>query len=265
MSDTRAELLLSILRDSKDPHERDVASNELLNEVFRGYPFDLLVPILHGDDPRMVESIAWILSELGSGRASSIVPGPDYPGTAAYMGEVDWLLGYPARQVRTHAIGSVLSAASAADGATIAKALRQATDPERPIRYFVLRLLAHGSDDQLAAGLANLEQGPIREQLEWLLTQGGDPAYTAEVVRRIDEGAELEGMFALAAAVRVGRYDLAPIEHASHSSNEDVARFASLAIKNLAFLAKRRERGMLSRDFMWHGELPRVDAPRSES
>ena len=258
MSNTRAEQLLAILRESHDPHERDVASNELLNEVFRGYPFDLLVPILHGDDPRMVESIAWILSELGSGRASSIVPGPDYPGTAAYMGEVDWLLGYPTVHVRAHAIGSVLSAATAADGATIAKALRQATDLDRAIRFFVLRLLSFGGDDQLGAGLANLEPGPVREQLEWLLTQGGDPAHTADVVRRLDEGAELEGMFALAAAVRVGRHDLAPIEHASHSRNEDVARFASLAIKNLAFLARRRERGMLGRDLMWHGELPRV-------
>jgi hypothetical protein len=266
MSSTRAEQLLSILRDSHDPHERDVASNELLNEVFRGYPFDLLVPILHGDDPRMVESIAWILSELGSGRASSIVPGPDYPGTAAYMDELNWLLGYPTIHVRFHAIGSVLLAASAVDGATIAKAIRQAADPERPIRFMVLRLLAYGSEGQLRAGLANLEQGPVREQLEWLVTPGCDPANTAEVVRRIDEGAELEAMFALAAAVRVGRYDLNPIEHASHSSNGDVASFAGLAIKNLAFLAKRKgSSGMLGRDMMWHGELPQVDAPRSES
>jgi hypothetical protein len=242
ISSVRADQLIATLRESRDVHERDEASYELLKEVFHGYPFDLLVPILHGDDPRMVESVAWVLSELGSGRAGAIVPGPDYPGIAEYMDEVDWLLGYPTTAVRFHSIGSVLSAASAADGTTIAKALRQATDHQRAIRYVVLRLLAYGSDDQLRAGLANLEQGPVREQLEWLLTQGGDPARSADVVHRLDEGAELERMFALAAAVRVGRYDLGPLEHASRSSNEDVAKFATLGIKNVAFLEKRRLR-----------------------
>jgi hypothetical protein len=235
MSSARAGQLIATLRESRDVHERDFASYELLKEVFHGYPFDLLVPLLHDDDPRMVESVAWILSELGDGTAR-------YPGTARYMDEVDWLLGHPKWDVRFVAISSVLSAASAADGATVAKAVRLATDDERPVRSQVVRLLAYGSEDQLLGGLPNLDQGPVRQLLEWLLDQGSDPAYSQDIVRRLDDADELVRMFALAATVRVGRYDLGPIEHATRSSDEAVARFATLGIKSLAFLEKRRSR-----------------------
>ena len=231
----RADQLIATLRESRDVHERGAASYELLEEVFDGYPFDLLVPLLHDDDPRMVESVAWILSELGDGTAR-------YSGTARYMDEVDWLLGHSKLEVRFWAISSVLDAASAADGATVAKAVRLATDDERSVRSQVVRLLAYGSEDQLLGGLANLDQGPVRQLLEWLLDQGTDPAYSQDIVRRLDDDDELVRMFALAGTVRVGRYDLGPIEHATRSSDEDVAEFAALGIKNLAFLEKRRLR-----------------------
>jgi hypothetical protein len=231
----RAAQLVTILQESHDRHERDVASNALLDEVFRGYPFDKLVPFLHGDDPGMVESIAWILSELGEG-------GPAYAGTAAYMPEVDRLLGNSAVVVRLHAILAVMSAAGKSDGVTIAKAIRQATDGSSAIRSMVRLLLAYGTDEQLRAGLANLQAGAVCEELEWLLNRGSDPALSSDVVRRLDNGDELGRMFALAAAARVGRYDSRPLEHASRSSDEDVSKFAALAIKNVAFQEKRRAR-----------------------
>jgi hypothetical protein len=180
----------------------------------------------------MVESISWILSELGEG-------GPAYAGTAAYMSEVDLLLGNSSVVVRLNAILAVMAAASESDGVTITKAIRQATDDSSAIRSMVRLLLAYGSDDQLRAGLANLQAGAVREQLEWLLGQGGDPAHSSDIVGRLDNDEELVRMFALAATVRVGRYDLGPLEHASRSSDEDVAKFAALGIKNVAFKEKR--------------------------
>jgi hypothetical protein len=103
-------------------------------------------------------------------------------------------------------------------------------------------LLPYCSDARLRAGLTNLQADAVREQLEWLLTRGSDPAHSPDIVDRLDNDDELVRMFALAAAVRVGRYDSGPLEHASRSSDEEVSEFAALGLKNVAFREKRRLR-----------------------
>lgn len=218
MSTLRADLVIADLRRAHDREKSDMAANALLNEVFAGYPAERLLPLLGDQNPHVVVSTAWILSELGD-RA------------APYIGAIDQLLVHPQREVRYWAIQAVLAAASQTDGSTIAKAISLIMDPERAVRIQAVQLLAHASDEQLSGAVPYLDSRHLHALLKWLLDDDNDQEYSNQILARLDAGDEVTRRFAAAAAVRVGRVNPLPLEKAAASADDIVSFIAQLTQK----------------------------------
>ncbi|MFI6736841.1 hypothetical protein ACIBI9_28270 [Nonomuraea sp. NPDC050451] len=191
-----------------DDDELGVAANDLLHELFSGYPVENLARLLHAGDDTCVRTGTWLLSELGE-RA------------APMTGELPALLAHPLRYVRFYALDVVL--VNGRHGDVLAPALKLAQDPEAAVRWKALSFLAGASQDQLAAGASRLEDGRVRDLTEWL---AGGPA-PRDVVARLGDPDLATRLFAAAAAARLAAEDTGPLEAAAGAEDREISSFAS--------------------------------------
>jgi hypothetical protein len=192
--------------------ENDSSANDLLTELFRGYPVESLRRLLRSDEEPAVKAGAWILSELGV-RA------------APMMTDIVALLGHPLRYVRFFAVDAVLAAATAEDGAAVAAAIELTDDPDDAVRWKVLTFLAWASAEQLAAGVEHLRP-PLRDRTEWLARAGSGAVAGSDVLAALDGPDRLARLFAAAATVRLAGRDRDLLRHAAASSDAEVSSFA---------------------------------------
>lgn len=185
-----------------------VAANDLLHELFSGYPVENLTRLLRAGDDTCVRTGTWLLSELGE-RAAPLT------------GELPVLLGHPLRHVRFFALDVVL--VNGRHGGVLAPALKLTQDPEAAVRWKALSFLAGASQDQLAAGAAGLEAGRVRDLTEWL---AGRPA-SRDVVARLGDSDLTTRLFAAAAAARLAAEDTGPLEAAARAEDREISSFAS--------------------------------------
>lgn len=190
----------------------DSSANDLLSEVFHGYPVENLRRLLHSDEETAVKAGAWILSELAE-RA------------APMMADIVALLGHPLRYVRFFALDAVLTSATADDGAAVATAIGLINDPDDAVRWKALTFLAWASADQLAASVAHLRP-PLRGLTEWLARASSGAATGRDVLTALDDPDRLARVFAAAAAVRLARRDRGLLERAAASADQEVSTFA---------------------------------------
>jgi hypothetical protein len=191
----------------------DTLTNELLAEVFHGYPVTELRRLLYSDTEAAVRAGAWIVSELAADAAPLI-------------DDIAVLLGHRLRYVRFYAVDAALTAARPADGPVIARVIGMINDPDDAVRWKVLDFLTRASDEQLAAAVPLLTDATLRMHAGWLLRAATDPAAAADVLARLDHPDRLARVFAVAAAARQAELDRSLLERAVGSADEEVSSFA---------------------------------------
>jgi hypothetical protein len=207
------DLIERIRTHSADGDVVGPAANDLLSELFEGYPVENLGRLLHSGDDATVRTGTWLLSELGDL-------------AAPMMAEVPALLAHPLRQVRFFAVEVVLMNGDARHGPTIAQVLNLSEDPDDAVRWKVLQFLDAASTDQLAAGASCLEAGRLRELADWLVlqeTQGPDPR---GVVARLEAPDPVTRLFGAAAAARLSDEETSLLEHAATVEDGEIRSFA---------------------------------------
>ncbi|GLW11660.1 hypothetical protein Misp01_67880 [Microtetraspora sp. NBRC 13810] len=208
---TRAgdDLIERIRRHSADGDVVGPAANDLLSELFDGYPVESLRMFLHSGDDSLVRTGTWLLSELG-------------PLAAPLMGEVPALLAHPLRQVRFFAVDVVLMNADAHDGPVIAQVVNLSADPDVAVRWKALEFLAAASAGQLSAGVSRLESGQVRELAEWLLRQESEEPSPDDVAARLEAPDPLVRRFAAAAAARLSDEEPDLLAYVAAAQDEEI-------------------------------------------
>lgn len=160
-------------RLSQNPDD-GVAANDLLEELGRGYPIEILKAFLESINPRKVRVGVWIASELGA-KAASLVD------IAAS------LLSHPDRYVRFYAVDFIFSCASSTNVRPTAEAVCRIDDEDSSVRWKVMRLLAHvplatikSVDNYVTCG-AN--DDAIRNGLRQLLDETTSGAIVHDMIR----------------------------------------------------------------------------------
>ncbi|MGW0191845.1 hypothetical protein [Nonomuraea sp. NPDC003201] len=189
------------------------AANDLLAELYAGYPVENLGRLLHSDDEVVVRTGTWLLSELGEL-------------AAPMMDEVPALLSSPIRNVRYFAIEVVLSNADDRHGSAIARVMSMSTEYDAAVRWKVLEFLSEASTDQLQAGASSLEAGPVKESAEWLVRQDDEEPDPRDVLARLEGPDPTARLFAAAAAARLSDEDTGLLEHAVNAEDEEIRSFA---------------------------------------
>lgn len=213
---TRAgdELIGRILAHPADDDVVGPAANDLLTELYAGYPVENLTRLLHSGDDRVLRTAAWLLSELGD-LAEPLVD------------EVPALLSSPIRSVRYDAIEVALENAGERHGPVVAQVMALSEDPESGVRWKVLEFLAEASIEQLEAGAACLPPGRLKELAEWLILQDGEEPDLAGIVIRLEAGDPVTRLFAAAAAAGLSdEDDTHLLEHAARAEEEEIRSFA---------------------------------------
>ena len=203
----RGDQLLERIRAGEDGD----AANDLLKEMFRGFPVERLRELLESSDERAVKSGAWIASELGA----SFAP---------LMAEARRLLEHPVPQVRFFALDVLLVNGTEhfADELGLAAAL--VDDPEESVRWKATRFLARATDAQLAAARTHVPDAMLARELEWLSRSEARDAH--EIEERLKAGERLTRRFAAAAAARVETDD-SPLNVAAQSDDPEIRAFAA--------------------------------------
>ncbi|MEW9555329.1 hypothetical protein [Nonomuraea sp. NPDC050783] len=209
---TGDELVRRILDDETSSRARSRATSYLLRELGRGYPVERLAPLLMSDDPEVVQSGAWLVSEMGG---KGVV----------LRGLITRLLDHAADRVRFHALDSLLCWATPADGVAIATAISKVIDTSSAVRWKALRFLAALGRSELEAGAASL-QGRLKELTLWLAGHEMDAFDRSEILTRLDASEPLVRSFAVAAAARMSWQDPSLLAHAKQSTDDDIREFA---------------------------------------
>jgi hypothetical protein len=216
-------------------------SNDLLKEMFDGYPVEKLIPLLRSDDDEIAKVGAFVAEELAA-KAAPLMP------------DLMRLLGHRNSRVRFDILDAVLTAATPSDGEAIACALTLINDPGRNVRFKALKFLVCADREQLVAGLPHVSDRDIATGLGWLLDteeSPGDDGY-AEIESRIDDEDRLVRWFAAVAATRISRrnldplnpdsLNLGPLNHAAESSDEELREFAARQQRELPEELERLQR-----------------------
>jgi hypothetical protein len=218
---TGDDLIERILTHPADDDVMGPAANDLLSELYAGYPVENLGRLLHSDDEKVLGTGAWLLSEL-----SELA--------APMMDEVPALLSSPIRNVRYHATAVALENADERHGPVIAQVMNLSRDPESAVRWKVLEFLTEASLEQLEAGASCLPAGQVKELAEWLILQDGEEPDLAGIVIRLDAGDPVTRLFAAAAAASLSdEGDTNLLEHAAMAGEEEIRSFAQERLTEL--------------------------------
>ncbi|MFI9557852.1 hypothetical protein [Nonomuraea endophytica] len=196
-----------------DDETRGQVANDLLDELFGGYPVENLRTLLHSGDDDAVQNGAWLLSELGEG-------------AAPLLDEVPGLLAHPRLQVRFFAVEFVLLATDERHGDVIAQVLTLTRDADTAIRWQVLHFLAMASTEQLMAGLSRLIDPEVGRLTAWLVASDTEDPDPGEVVAGMDGDDPVARLFAAAIATRMAEDDAALLRHATRARDEEISSFA---------------------------------------
>jgi hypothetical protein len=207
-------------------------SNDLLNEFFRGYPIENLVKLLRSGDERVVQSGAWIASELAK----------DAKPILRYLIP---LFDYPNAKVRYSCVETALTAATDEDGEVMGSAVSRITDDDRPVRKMAFELIARADRSPLVAGVPYVKDPQIAALLEWVLEVEGESRDDDEIASRLRESDGLAQIFAAAAAARIYGRNPHYLQLAASLGESDAQ---SLAASELAWLTKMDEQAQRRRE-----------------
>ncbi|MEU1389588.1 MULTISPECIES: hypothetical protein [unclassified Nonomuraea] len=217
---TGDDLMARILARPADDEARGQAANDLLNELFDGYPVENLRVLLRSGDDDAVQTGAWLLSELGE---------PAEP----LLDEVPGLLAHPRAQVRFFAVEFVLLAADERHADVIAQTLALSRAADTAIRWKVLHFLAMASTEQLMAGLSRLADPEVGRLTAGLVASDTEDPDPGEVVAALEGDDPVARLFAAAIATRMAEDDPALLRLAARVGDEEVGSFAQWQLMRL--------------------------------
>lgn len=185
----------------------------LLSAFFAGYPIATLRQFLSSDNPATVKAAVWIASELAE-RAAPL------------LDEIGSLLTHPLAYVRFFAIDCVLACATGDDGAVLARTVGLLHDPDSGVRWKVMHFLAKASIEQLRASIDFLDDTHLCENVSWLLSHPRVPPVPDALLAKLTSSDSDDRMFAVGAAARGERVDLAALRAAASMDDKEIAAFA---------------------------------------
>ncbi|MEV1238976.1 hypothetical protein AB0L53_42860 [Nonomuraea sp. NPDC052129] len=197
------------------------AANDLLSELYAGYPVENLARLLHSGEEVVVGVASWLLSELAEL-------------AAPMMDELPALLSSPVRNTRYNAITVALASTDGRHGPILAQVINLSLDPDRAIRWKILEFLTEASIEQLEAGASCLPPGQLKELVEWLILQDEEESDRTGIVIRMEEGDPLTRLFAGAAAASLSHKDDTDLlAHAAMARDEAIRSFAQTRLERL--------------------------------
>jgi len=206
--------------------------NELLKEMFRGYPVENLVQLLSSGNEQVVQSGTWIASELAR----------DARPILRYLIP---LFDHPNVRVRYYSVETVLTAATDEDGEVVGNAISRITDNERPVRRMAFELMARADRSPLVAGVPYIEDPEIIALLKWAMEVDSESRDDDEIAARLRESDGLGWLFAVVAAARVYGRNPYYLQLAASLGENDAQ---SLAASELAWLSKLEEQAERRRE-----------------
>jgi hypothetical protein len=212
---SRGDELIELLSETEPGPAADAAADELLTELFRGYPLERLRTLVRHPGPAAARAGAWLLSELGE-RAAPLAD------------ELPALLGHDLKYVRFFALDPVAVTAGAEDGAVIAQAIDLVSDPEAAVRWKAMTVVSRLTDVQLTAGRRGIGDDDLRDLLVWL--EEADPT---AIIARLTDDDPLVRRFGAVAAARTVSTTRSPLELAAASPDEEIASFARGEVRKL--------------------------------
>jgi hypothetical protein len=179
-----------LIRRLLDGDTDDSLPNELLKEIFAGFPQERLRDLLASDLPVAVKAAAWIMSELG-------------PSARPLLQDAVPLLTHEARSARFFALDVVLMCADRNDGAIVAAAIRLIEDQDEAIQWKAMRFLTALPQALFAVAKPYLPER-FHIPLDWLLESGVNDAFTQFLETQLSDSDVPRRRFAAVAAARLG-------------------------------------------------------------
>jgi hypothetical protein len=216
------ELLEELLRNPLKFEEQGRAY-QLLQEYFKGYPLDTLIPLLSSSDVLVTRAAIWIASELGDDATDLI----DY---------IIPLTRFDDRYIKYHAIECIMVCSTDKYADEFIHVVCQLHDNDSVIRLLTMRLVANGINIQFKAALDKLgSDDPFSTihmyGLKVLLE--GNAIENKTVLQMIDDDRLLIKRYGAIASQRL--FDKYPdlIKYAALSADPDLAAFANDFIAGL--------------------------------
>lgn len=203
------------------------AARALTREVLSGdLPVENLIPLLRSTDGAVVRTGVFVVEEL-AGRARPLMP------------EVPRLLAHPDRWVKGPMVDVVLVAATPKDAPIIARAIALVDDPDPPMRWKALNLLARIDHNRLLAALPEVAAPRISEPLNWLIERDQKPD-DGDLLACLEDRDPLVRRFAAVGAARA--YERAPdlMDRIVETDDPDLQKFARSQLRSLRRTAARR-------------------------
>lgn len=201
-------------------------SNDLLNEIFDGYPVKKIAPLLRSDRESAVKAGVWIASELTERAARPL------------LGDLLPLLYSPSVFVKCYAVEAVEMAATGEDGEILARAIALIDDGDERVRRRAFNLLAQADHDQLVGAVSHMADGDLKRAVQRLLDDEAQPVDRGELLDRLGVPGRTDRLFALATAVRTREHDSDVLITATKSEDEEIRSFA----EEIAKLVFRRRK-----------------------
>jgi hypothetical protein len=205
--DRLVELLLTGQHD-------DETANQLLKEIWAGYPQAALARLARSNNPAAVDAAAWILSEA-------------VPLAPEQLADVLVLLAGPTRTARYFALQAAQASVGDLDGAVTAAAIPLIDDPEPSVRWGALKFLSRTPTALLRRALPRLGDPALAERVSWLIDRTVARGPASDIESALTSPDRRERFFAAAAAARIALTDPAPLAAATTSADEEVRSFAA--------------------------------------
>lgn len=160
-------------------------ANQLLSELFAGYPVEKLRLLLRSENIEAAKAGAWIASELGE------AAGP-------LVDDLVDLLAHPSKYVRFYVVDAMRLGAGTGEGRAIASTVELLVDPESAVRWKTMNFIARCSREQIVSSLPYLERTSFGPLLQQVLLEN-----RSLVLEQMASGDELQQRFAASTAGRV--------------------------------------------------------------
>lgn len=193
-------------------------ANEILYAIGDGAPVDGLIELIRSDEVLAAKAGVWVMSELGSA-------------ARPLLDEMPQLLRHESPYVRYLALEVVLNCSDHSDGRLIASAMQLVADGDRAVRMNAMRFLANATTEQLDAGAACLDDGPIKDGARWLSDVASRRRPLATIVAKLDDPRDVTRRVAASAALRVVGEANIYLDATQKSADGEIAEFARSEIE----------------------------------
>jgi hypothetical protein len=203
--------LLASLLEGTAPND-GVAENELLGELFQGYPVQKLRLLLHTDRESAVVVGMWLASELGAN-------------ARPLFADVISLIRYPNKKVRFWALDVCMTCSRPEDAASIRAVLGLVDDPESAVRWNAMIFLSNGPETvfrSLRDKYAGEAVSDAQKEGLSILVDAVTARNSAAISAALTHSDAIVRRYAAAAAARLAYRDDAPLRQAMSSSDPDV-------------------------------------------